>query len=320
MAATAAHLPTAWRLGAGTILLAVLAALAGSAVAQESPLQITDEVMVLVQDGSAIDVFHLFTLVNGSDGSVASPLLPVADAAVRLQVLRLGANGAAVPVVERLEPGETPEDPAPLGPGEARRYQATYRLWQRGTVLPLRRALPYPSDGTVLLTRPGELAVTGVRVARAGRTTAEGVQLDLYQVEATGPVDRWQVIVRPAEVEELPILGGAQAVDPLQPFRAGRGWWFSAAGLLAGAAVLLARGRRRQAPPQAGEREAADPLAPWVQRLAALDLAYQRGQLPEESYRRRRQALLDQYRESQTQNLASPEKSPAQPPTAIDPE
>lgn len=313
MVATAARLPTAWRLGVGVILLVVLA---GSAVAQEASLQITDEVMVLVQGESAIDIFHLFTLVNGSGQPVESPFLPVADAAVRLRVLRLGADGSATPVVERVEPGEAPRDPTPLAPGEARRYQATYRLWQRGTVLPLRRSLPYASDGTVLLTRPGELVVTGVRVAWAGRTTAEGVELDLYQVDPTGPVDRWQVLVRPAQAEELPVLGGAQAVDPLEALEGRRGWWLLGAGVLAGVVVLALRRGRPKAPVPARAKDEADPLAPWVQRLAALDLAYQRGELPEESYRRRRQALLAQFRESCLQGSGS--VGPARRPTAVD--
>ena len=272
--------------------------------------------MVLVQGESAIDVFHLFTLVNASDVPAASPLLPVADGAVRLQVLRVGADGSAVPVVERVEPGEMPRDPASLAPGEARRYQATYRLWQRGAVLPLRRPLPYASDGTVLLTRPGELAVTGLRVAWAGRTTAEDVELDLYQVDATGPVDRWQVLVRPAQVEDLPILGGAQLIDPLAALKGRRAWWLLGVVALAGVVALRLRRRRPEAPAGAASGGEADPLAPWVERLAALDLAYSRGELPEERYRRRRQALLDQFRASHLE--AGEPAGPVRPPTAVD--
>gem|GEM_PF-5081951 len=48
---------------------------------------------------------------------MALPALPVLDGAVRLQVLRLEPDGSGLPVVERVGPGEPPEDPEPLAPG-----------------------------------------------------------------------------------------------------------------------------------------------------------------------------------------------------------
>lgn len=300
MAVNPPHRPGGrWAHGLVTMALLATALLAGLMVrfpvpagAQEVPVRLADEMMVLLQGESAVQVLHLFTLVNESQVPVALPALPVLDGAVRLQVLRLEPDGSGLPVVERVGPGEPPEDPEPLAPGEARRYQATYRLWQREAVLPLRRPLPYPTDGTLLLTRPGELEVTGVRVARTGSTEADGVELDLYQVEATGPVDRWQVVLRRADGEPLPVLAGAHALNPLASLPwAWVGWLLFGGGLAAALLRVVRRRRARRAPE-------ADPLAPWVRRLAALDLAYQRGELPEETYRRRRQALLTHFRQT----------------------
>lgn len=277
------------------LLAALLAVVPLPVRAAEPGVRLADEVFAVTRSDAAVDVLQLFTLVNEGDGVAERPLLPIAEDAVRLRILPL--EGGGPPLVERLGPGEPPRDPADLAPGERRVYQATYRLWQSGWPLVLKRPLPYASGGATLLTRPGELEVTGLKVAHAGVDQVEGVTLDVYRVGAVEPVDRWQVLLRPAGGVALPVLAGAQARDPLDALPGASRWWLP--GLAAVVAALLWTVRRRVRPlvpgppPEAGGEES---LAPWVDRLAALDLAFQRGELAEEPYRQEREALLAAFR------------------------
>lgn len=278
-----------------TLLAVVLAAAALPVRAAEPAVRLVDEVFAVTRSDAAVDVLHLFTLVNEGEGIAERPLLPIAEDAVRLRILRL--EGEGLPVLERVGPGEPPRDPADLPPGARRVYQATYRLWQSGWPLVLRRPMPYPSSGATLLTRPGELEVTGLKVAHTGVDQVEGVTLDVYRVAVAEPVDRWQVLIRPAGGGTLPVLAGAQAPNPLDALPGGARWWLL--GLAAVVAALLPTVRRRirsrwpETPPEAGGE---DSLAPWVDRLAALDLAFRRGELAEEPYRQAREALLAAFR------------------------
>ncbi|BAS26100.1 hypothetical protein [Limnochorda pilosa] len=324
MASTAAA-GSARRLGLrhAIVVFGILIGVSAPVRADESAVRLTGEAFVVTQrEAAAVDVFQLFTLANEGAVPVEAPVLPVAEGAVRLRVDRLGEGGQPTTLVERLGPGEPPRDPEPLAPGEARSYQAVYRLWAGQWPVPLKRSLPYASHGATVFARPGELEVSGLKVARAGRQESQGVELDVYQVEPGEPADRWQVLVRLAEAVRLPVLAGAQARNPLDAFPGGGRWALGLGVALLGGALLLGR-RRLLGPVRRGRSRAgtpADPLAPWVDRLASLDLSFQRRELPEEAYRLQREALVAAFRRGQASPGPAGARAPARPspPPSVD--
>lgn len=263
-------------------------------------VEVVREHMFLTRGPEGLRVLHILELVNvGAQPAARVPLPLPGDARWEQLPEPLEAAGGTV------------VDPTTLAVGEGRQYALAYSIpWREPMVL--RRALLYPTEELWIWAETGTLAVRGVRLESVGQEAIEGIEFAVYRMRQLQPHENWQVVLdRPGGASaELPVLMRAgMRSDPVEilathpmPRLA-----LTALVLVAAAAGLTRmRARRGTAAPASGGKAAkgvqpggAAPARPahgaeaerLKDEIVRLDVAFHKGELDEDVYRKRRTQL-----------------------------
>lgn len=283
----------------------------------EAPdVEIVTERMLFTRGPGGPRVLHMVQLVN--IGPRVAERVPLAAP--------LGAVWLDVPEELSAEQ-DVLIDPRPMAAGEARQYVFTYELpWQRLPMV-IRRPLLYPTGVLELWAETDTLTLRGVNVRPEAIEEIGGIHFTVYVSADLQPHPQWQVVLETttgpgARASPLERIG--QRSDPLDIVRN-----HPLPGLLLLAVVLLAVGlfiaRRINARTSAGagkvtvtpeRRETAQPSAPSAdgrvpasgdgrvsssdevarlkEAIVQVDVAFQNGDLDEDVYVERRDALKSQ--------------------------
>lgn len=287
-------------------LMVALAAWAGAArpayaqTPEEAPdVEMLWELMVMTRAPEGVQVVHLMHVAN---------MGPRVATAVPLAVPE-GARWVEAPATLILDEGAA-VDPEPLAVGEQRRYMVVYEIpWQR-LPMAVRRPILYPTHEVDLWVRPGELELRGVGLQAGGRAQFEGVEVETYRMTDLQPHPAWQVVLdSPLSgsarlLAEAPLGQRSDPVDILRTHPAPR-WILGALAVIGLAAVVRrllpdrsvgARGEGA-APDGPAAAGASSRLAHEIELLkeeiVRADVAFESGELDEETYRLRRGELKE---------------------------
>lgn len=285
------------------------AAAQSSAPAEAPDVEMLWELMILTRGPDGVQVAHLMHVHNFGPSVATAVPLAVAE----------GARWLETPAGLILEQ-EVAIDPEPLPVGQQRRYMLVYEIpWQR-LPMAIRRPILYPTHEMDLWVRAGELELRGVNLRAGGRELFEGVEVDTYSMTGLSPHPAWQVVLDSARsgasglLAQAPLGQRSDPVDILRTHPAPR--WLLGAVLLLGLAAAVRRvlpdrpakgavdeaaaagGSASMEPavgtdPLAARSRAASEIEMLKEEIVRVDVAFDNGELDEDTYKHRRGELKE---------------------------